>query len=189
MLLSQNNEVSGAPLYQEPLKEHLVNQAALLIGGLAVVTLSFYLLVWLIRFLSGTLEREESGLSETAINLITLALALGVGLWVIFSEVLPKRRFTIMQNEIRLDFPFKGENSGKKRRTIKAEDIVGTKLQFDALSDVWKCRLYLSDEDKYFIEDDSAELLSALKEFYKLNGVHLTVVEEPVYDHWGKRLA
>lgn len=188
--MNQNNDVSGAPLYQEPLRDHLVNQGALLFGGVTVVAIGFFFLVWLILALSGNLELEdEPGLSDMTWFLITLLFSIGVGLWVMFSEVLPHRRFTIMQDEIRLNYPFKGENSGKKRRKIKAEDVVATKLQFDAFSDVWKCRLYLSEEDEYFINDDSKEMLSALKEFFKLNGIQLTVVEEPVYDHWGKRLA
>jgi hypothetical protein len=162
----------------------------MLIGGVALVALGFFFLVWLILALSGNLELEdEPGLSDMTMFLITLLLSIGVGLYVMFGEVLPHRRFAIMQDEIRLNFPFKGENSGKKRRTIKAEDVLGTKLQFDAFSDVWECRLYLTEQDKYLIKDDSKELISALKEFFKHNGIQLTVVEEPVYDHFGKRLA
>jgi hypothetical protein len=181
------DERKQSPLYQEPLRDYLIDQGSMLFGGLALLVVGVALLSWFLLCTTGVLPwTEEPDLNDKAFGLATTLLATVVAIWMILGDVLPRRRFTVMEEEIRLGFPFKSRKSGLKWSVLKAEDLAGAKLEIDTFYKSWKCSLNLSDGGRYILEEESDEILSALRKFFDLNGIPLAVVEVSKDDAWQK---
>lgn len=132
--------------------------------------------------------------SQDYMLVLLMVITVIVGLILIYSLVLPKKRFMILENEIRLPSSrlpvlpkFKRGDVRISKALLGAEEIARVQVEiqsgteFGGLPYPWKCTFFLEDDCAYVLHSgeipgDTDDCLEKIKEFLKLNGIQYVVI-------------
>ncbi len=192
-MLKSKKGTQKSSLYEDPLGRHCLLKGSLLFGGLLISVFGLYFMAVILLSVAGLNPwLEETDLSGKVFGVLTSTLIIIVGPLVLYYEVLPMRRFVVLEKEIRLSGSWRSKKAGSRlrRHILKAEEMERAELEIKNETEYhgaypleWECKIHLSDGEEYKVFDgsisgDSDVCLSALSEFFKANRIPHTVVRK-----------
>jgi hypothetical protein len=184
-----------ATLFKESLFRYVVVKGALLSASLFGIVggLAFGILIVQCN-LDNTCPGEVDPSQDYMLVILMITVVI-VGIILIYSLVLPKKRFLILENEIRLPssrLPILPTARGvvkASRAVLEADDIarvqleIGSGTEYGGLPTPWKCTFFLEDGYAYVLNSgeipgNTDECLEKIKEFMRLNDIRFVVVRK-----------